>query len=186
MYGDSCAPCSANCLTCSITVDRCISCHSNYYLYNERCIYRYTVYYNYTLNYDYYAFIANVQSQSFLAALSSLISINITNIYIDYILPGSTQIGGRVGTTSLVHATSVSNLLTSSGVPGFTILSASATAYLYNTEVLQVSYHNYTTDSPAEATPFNYTPIIVASSIGTFVVLSIIVIALIRCNRHNN
>jgi hypothetical protein len=33
-YSDSCIKCNINCLTCSITLDRCTSCPTNYYLYN--------------------------------------------------------------------------------------------------------------------------------------------------------
>mgnify|MGYP006995458005 CR=1 FL=1 len=74
-----------------------------------------------------------MQSQLFLTALATLLNVTITNIYIDFILAGSTLIGGRISGNSLQHVTDLSNILTNTSLPYFNVLSTSATAYLYNT-----------------------------------------------------
>lgn len=57
-FGDVCIACDSNCLTCSLAPDRCLTCPTNTWLFNFRCINRYSVTYNYKFNYDYSYFVS--------------------------------------------------------------------------------------------------------------------------------
>lgn len=53
VFTDKCIPCSPNCKTCLIEIDRCTSCYSGLYLFSHRCVNSYTVKYTYEIEMNY-------------------------------------------------------------------------------------------------------------------------------------
>ena len=127
-FSDKCIACNPNCRTCQIEPDRCTSCPDGTRLFSSRCAGMYTVVYQYELNNNYSDFLANSKSQDFVDVVASAVNVDSNDTYITYVREGSTVIGGSISTTSSSNANAVQSSLGST-LPGFTVLSSSASVY---------------------------------------------------------
>jgi len=127
-FNDTCVACNSNCATCDVLPERCTSCPDGYTLKGTRCSNLYNVQFRYVIDTTYATFLSNSEATAFAGKIATLAGVSIDDVYITKVASGSVAVDGAVGSSGQSSANSIQTALTGA-VPGYTILSSSATVY---------------------------------------------------------